>query len=173
MVQLPIIRYPDRVLRSKAEEVKKNTPQIQKFINDMIQTMYKAHGVGLASPQVNVSLRIIVLDTQNGPFVMMNPTIVEKSGTLYAEEGCLSIPGFFFKIRRAQKVRVKGLNRKGEEITIEADGLIARIFQHEIDHIDGKLIIDRIGFFKRFRVLPTINKRAREGWPENKTISFS
>jgi peptide deformylase len=127
---------------------------IQKLIDDMIETMYKANGVGLSAPQVGVSKRIIVVDTSpreenQSLIVLVNPEIVNSDGEIISEEGCLSIPGFITRLQRKQKVFVKGLDKNGKEIEIEAEGLLARALQHEIDHLDGILLIDRISPLKR------------------------
>jgi peptide deformylase len=139
-----IVRFPNPVLRKTAKEVKKVTPEIVRLINSMLETMYAAPGVGLAAPQVGKSLRIIVADVGDGPVAFINPEIIEKSGGQTFTEGCLSVPGVEAPIERAEKVKIKGIDRNGEVVTIEAGGLLATVFQHEIDHLDGYVFIDRV-----------------------------
>ncbi|MDI1471681.1 MAG: peptide deformylase [Thermodesulfovibrio sp.] len=154
MAILEIKKYPDDILKVKASFVDEINGNIQKLIDDMIETMYKANGVGLSAPQVGVSKRIIVVDTSpreenQSLIVLVNPEIVNSDGEIISEEGCLSIPGFITRLQRKQKVFVKGLDKNGKEIEIEAEGLLARALQHEIDHLDGILLIDRISPLKR------------------------
>ncbi|WP_037289610.1 peptide deformylase [Saccharibacillus sacchari] len=139
-----IVKEPDEVLHKRAKEVTKITPNVQKLMADMAETMYDADGVGLAAPQVGILKRIIVIDVgdENGLIAMINPEIVEKSGEQFGIEGCLSIPGLNGDVRRAMTVTVKGLNRDGEEFTVTGSELLARAFQHEIDHLDGILFTD-------------------------------
>lgn len=139
-----IVKEPDEVLHKRAKEVAKITPNVQKLMADMAETMYDAEGVGLAAPQVGILKRIIVIDVgdENGLISMINPEIVEKSGEQFGIEGCLSIPGLNGDVRRAMTVTVKGLNRDGEEFTVTGSELLARAFQHEIDHLDGILFTD-------------------------------
>jgi len=139
-----IVRFPNPVLRKTAKEVKKVTPEIVKLIDEMLETMYAAPGVGLAAPQIGKSLRVIVADVGEGPHVLINPRIEKKSGGQVFTEGCLSVPGVEAPVERAAKVTVKGLDRSGENVTIEAEGLWATVFQHEIDHLDGYVFIDRV-----------------------------
>ncbi len=151
---LEIKKYPDEVLKKKADYVRSINGDLRKLIDDMIETMYNARGIGLAAPQVGVLKRIIVLDTnltenQRSPVVLINPEIVRSEGEIVSEEGCLSIPGFITKIKRKEKVFVKALDRNGKQIEIEGTGLFARALQHEIDHLEGILIIDRISPLKR------------------------
>ncbi|RDV83451.1 peptide deformylase [Ammonifex thiophilus] len=131
------------VLREKARPVDKISPQIQKLIRDMTETMYRAQGVGLAAPQVGVSLRVIVVDTGSHLYQLINPVIVAREGEEKGREGCLSIPGVWGEVVRAASVLVRALTPEGKEVSIEADGLLARALQHEIDHLDGILFIDR------------------------------
>jgi len=151
---LPILTYPHPTLRQKAEIVKDVGKEIRKLAENMAETMYNAPGVGLAAPQIGQSLQLIVIDPTGqkaqGLMVLINPKIVAAEGEVEEEEGCLSIPDFYFKIKRYAKVRVKGYDPlKEKTIEIEADGLLARIFQHEIDHLEGTLIIDHLGRVKR------------------------
>jgi len=139
-----IVKHPDEILREKAKPVKAVTPSIQKLLTDMAETMYDAPGVGLAAPQIGISKRVIVIDVgdEHGLIEMVNPEILESSGEQFGPEGCLSIPGLQGDVRRKNKVKVKGLDRNGNEYTIEAEGFLARAFQHEIDHLNGVLFID-------------------------------
>lgn len=144
-----IVKEPDEVLHKKAKEVTKITPNVQKLLDDMADTMYDAEGVGLAAPQVGILKRLIVIDAgdEHGLIKMINPEIVESEGEQFGPEGCLSIPGWNGDVRRAEKVTVKGLGREGNEIVITGTGLLARAFQHEIDHLNGVLfteIADRV-----------------------------
>lgn len=154
MAVLEIRKYPDEVLKKKASEITDIDGNIQKLIDDMIETMYKSNGIGLAAPQVGVSKRLIIVDISpreenNSLIVMINPQIVSTEGELLSEEGCLSLPGFITRLKRNEKIFVKGVDRKGKEIEIETNGLLGRAIQHEIDHLDGILLIDRISPLKR------------------------
>ncbi len=154
MAILKIKRYPDKILKIKAEPVRIIDGSIQNLIDNMIETMYAAPGVGLAAPQVGVSLRIMVLDVnsrEKGPglMVIINPEIISTLGETEEEEGCLSVPDYKADIKRAEIVTVRGLNREGKEIEVEGKGLLARALQHEIDHLNGTLIIDRLSPIKR------------------------
>lgn len=165
MAYLNIIKYPEKVLRGRAKEIKEISSEIHKLIDDMIATMYQAKGVGLAAPQVSIPLRVIIVDTPKGALPVVNPDIYWKSRKKIKEdEGCLSVPGFFFEIPRSQKVRVRGLSREGKQIEIKAEDLVARIFQHEVDHLNGKLVLNRIGLIKRLKVMPEVKKRAKGDW---------
>lgn len=143
--KLKIIKHPHDTLRQKAAEVpKKEIPQLKSFVDDMILTMNEANGIGLAAPQVNISKRIFVISTKNGALVIINPTLHKKSFKKEeGEEGCLSIPGVYGMVKRHYSVTVRGYNLDSEKISIKADGLFARVVQHEIDHVDGILFIDR------------------------------
>jgi peptide deformylase len=154
MAVLEIKKYPEKILKQKAAFVNSIDAHTQHLIDDMIETMYAAKGVGLAANQIGVSKRLCVIDTnireEKKPLiVLINPVILEKEGTFEAEEGCLSIPGYLINIKRAEKVFVRGLNREGKPVEIEGTGLLARALQHEIDHLDGLLIIDRMSPIKR------------------------
>jgi peptide deformylase len=148
------LRYMgDPVLRTRASPVTGPGDEVQRLIRDMFDTMYAEDGVGLAAPQVGVSQRVIVIDPREpdvAPFALVNPVIVRSSDELdRAEEGCLSIPGLKEIVERPAAVTVEGLGRDGERVTMEADGLLARIIQHEVDHLDGILFLDRISPLKR------------------------
>jgi peptide deformylase len=148
------LRYMgDPVLREKAASVQELTAEIRQLIEDMFDTMYAEEGVGLAAPQVGVPLRVIVVDPREPdilPFALLNPEVVDASEeTDRAEEGCLSIPGLREVVERPLAVSVTGINRDGERVVIEAAGLLARILQHEVDHVDGILFVDRVSGLKR------------------------
>lgn len=153
MAMLTIVTFPDPILSQKAEEVKDVTGDIQTLMEDMLETMYSAPGVGLAAPQVGVGKRIIVVDAggeeKREPILLANPEIVSCEGKLTYEEGCLSLPEFREKITRNEKICVRGINEKGNEVTYDAEGLLAIVFQHEIDHLDGILLINRVSGLKR------------------------
>ncbi|WP_017814692.1 peptide deformylase [Paenibacillus shenyangensis] len=139
-----IVKEPDEVLHKKAKEVTKITPNVQKLLTDMADTMYDADGVGLAAPQVGILKRAIVVDVgdEHGLIELINPEIVDSSGEQLGSEGCLSIPALNGEVRRAMEVTVKGLDRNGKEITITGSELLARALQHEIDHLNGVLFTD-------------------------------
>jgi peptide deformylase len=152
MAALPIVKYPAQILRTKCKRISQLDGRLQKLIDDMIDTLHEARGVGLAAPQVGVPLRLFVAELPEdyeGPyagqtFAFYNPEIVKASGEYEPEEGCLSIPGWIANVKRAEQVTVKGRDRAGREIRVKADGLLAQAFQHEIDHLDGVLFIDRV-----------------------------
>jgi peptide deformylase len=164
MAVLKILIYPNPILRKKSIPVEKIDRDIEKLLDDIAETMYNAPGVGLAAPQVGVNLRAIVVDvsardeSSPGLIELINPEIVSSDGEQWGEEGCLSIPGFVSEVKRKAKVRVRGLNRKGETVEIEAEELLARAFQHEIDHLDGILFIDRLSRLKRELLKKKIEK---------------
>lgn len=133
----------DPILREKAHSVREASPGMRGLIKDMAETMYENEGVGLAANQIGVDERVLTVDVGEGLLVLINPRIVDSSGEESVEEGCLSLPGLKVEVRRARKVKVRGLNEEGREIEIEAEGLLARAIQHEIDHLDGVLIADR------------------------------
>ncbi|MDI6890999.1 MAG: peptide deformylase [Thermodesulfovibrionales bacterium] len=154
MALLEIKKYPEKILKEKAAYVESIDSDIQRLIDDMVETMYAARGVGLAANQVGVLKRLCVIDTsireeERPLIVLINPVIIEKEGIEEAKEGCLSVPGYILTLKRSAKVYVKGLNREGKPIEIETRGLLSRVLQHEIDHLDGLLIIDRINPIKR------------------------
>lgn len=154
MAVLEIRKYPDPVLKKRALPVETVDDDLQQLIDDMIETMYVAPGIGLAAPQVGVSSRVIVVDVsrkvEGAPLiVLINPEIKEEEGAVESEEGCLSLPEFTTKVRRAEKVVVEGLDREGKNVSIKTDGLLSMALQHEMDHINGILILDRTSFIKR------------------------
>ncbi len=149
-----IKKYPDEILRIKTEPVHEFSDDLQKLIDDMIETMYAAPGVGLAANQVGVSKQLTVIDVsvaseETSLIVLCNPEIISHEGDQASEEGCLSIPDYTTMVKRFEKVRVKAHDRHGNEVEIEADGLLARALQHEIDHLNGMLFVDRIGRIKK------------------------
>jgi peptide deformylase len=159
-VAIRIIRTgDDPVLRTKAKPVTEITSVIEKLLDDMAETMYHADGVGLAAPQIGVSKRVVVIDVGQGLIELINPEIIEKSGTQTGSEGCLSLPGLYGDVTRAMHVKVKALNRKGEEIEIEGSEMLARCIQHEIDHLDGILFIDYLKPSEIRRVVEGKSKR--------------
>lgn len=165
MPVLNVRRYGDPILRQKAQPVEAVTPEIRKTLADMLETMYHQVGIGLAAPQVGVSLRIILVDDgPRGPRVLINPVIVERRGVVRGEEGCLSIPGFFGEVERSEWVRVEALDAEGLSLAFEAKGLQARVIQHEMDHLDGVLFIDRLPPVTRDRMKKKIQK---DGLPED------
>lgn len=139
-----IRKIGDPVLRMKAKKVKKITDKTLKLIEDMFETLHDAPGVGLAAPQVGVSQRIIVVHVKDDQFALINPEIIEASGSQVGDEGCLSVPGEQDLVDRAEFVKVRGLDPNGEKVVISGEGLLARCLQHEIDHLDGILFVDKI-----------------------------
>ncbi len=164
----PILKYGDSVLHDPAEPVDAITPEIERLIDDMIETMYAAPGIGLAAPQIGVGLRIFVVDISVGRdpkalLTLVNPEFVEREGTQLEEEGCLSVPGFNATVMRPTRAVVKALDRGGVEQRHEATGLLARAFQHEMDHLDGTLFVDRLRGIKRDLIVRKIRKLSRSG----------
>jgi peptide deformylase len=164
----PILKYGDTPLHEKAAPVDAITPEIDRLVADMIETMYAAPGVGLAAPQVGVPLRIFVVDVSvgrdpSGLIVMINPEFVERDGVQLEEEGCLSVPGFNATVMRPMRAVVKALNGDGQEHQREGNGLLARAFQHEMDHLDGTLFVDRLRGIKRDLIVKKIRKLSRAG----------
>lgn len=139
-----IVKDPDPILRQKCKPVNEITPNIIKLLDNMADTMYDAEGVGLAAPQIGILKRVIVMDVgdEYGLIELINPEIIEREGEQFGPEGCLSIPGFTGDVRRAMRVKVKGLNRNGEEIVVEGTDLLSRCIQHEVDHLNGVLYTD-------------------------------
>lgn len=164
----PILRLGDSILSEPARPVEAITPEIGTLIDDMIETMYAAPGIGLAAPQVGVSLRIFVVDLSVGRDpaalkVMINPEFVERDGMQLEEEGCLSVPGFTATVARPKRVVVKALDRHGESVSIEGTGLLARALQHEMDHLNSCLFVDRLRGISRDLILRKIRKLAKAG----------
>lgn len=164
----PILRLGNPILSAPASPVGAITPEIDTLIGDMIETMYAAPGIGLAAPQVGESLQIFVIDLSLGKdpaslLVMINPSFVEREGMQLEEEGCLSVPGFTATVARPQRVVVKGLNRHGHEHTVGGSGLLARALQHEMDHLNACLFVDRLRGLARDLILRKVRKLAKAG----------
>jgi peptide deformylase len=164
----PILKYGDEVLHDRARAVEAVTPEIERLVDDMVETMYAAPGIGLAAPQIGLPLRIFVVDVSVGRdpaelIVMINPEFVERDGMQLEEEGCLSVPGFNATVARPLRAVVKGLDRAGNEHQREGNGLLARAFQHEMDHLDGTLFVDRLRGIKRDLIVRKIKKLTRAG----------
>lgn len=158
---LTILEFPDEKLRKKAVEVSLVDSAIKKLVDDMLETMYYAKGIGLAATQVNVQQRVIVIDVseeKNAPLCLINPVILAKDGSEESEEGCLSVPGFFEKVKRAERVKVKALDKQGQPFELEAEELLAVCIQHEMDHLEGKLFVDYISSLKRQRIKKKLEK---------------
>jgi peptide deformylase len=164
----PILKFGEPPLHDRAEEVGDLTPTVQRLIDDMIETMYAAPGIGLAAPQIGVGLRIFVIDLSLGHKpddlkVFINPSFVERDGMQLEEEGCLSVPGFNATVARPLRAVVKGLDRNGQEQIVEGTELLARAFQHEMDHLEGTLFLDRVRGIKRDLIVKKIKKLSRAG----------
>jgi peptide deformylase len=161
MAVLSVRKYGDPVLRRRAKPVEAVTPEVKRIIADMVDTMYDEVGLGLAAPQVGISLRLMVVvgdDEGREARALINPVIAEQGGEIVAEEGCLSIPGIFAPVRRAEWVRLEAQDELGRPVSITARGLRARVFQHEMDHLDGVLFIDRLDPVTRDKIKRRIRK---------------
>lgn len=188
MAILPILTYPDPRLREISKPVEKVSTEIKTLVDNMLETMYQANGIGLAAPQVGQLLRILVIDVRrlsepgereessesalteleskvSFPLVLINPVVVKGEGQTTYEEGCLSVPGYYEEVSRYNWVRVEALNRHGEKFVLETDGLLAICIQHEMDHLEGKLFIDRLSFVKSNKIK---NKIKKLGYPAKK-----
>jgi len=151
MAILEIKKYPDPILRKKCQEVKEINEEIKKLVDDMIETMEKNDGVGLAAPQIGELKRVIVVETGKGPKGFINPKILNKSRkTETLEEGCLSFPGLFLRIKKAKEIEIEAFDEKSKKI--KAEGILAKVLQHEIDHLDGILFIDKISFWQKLKI---------------------
>ena len=157
-----LIRFPHPILRKKSKAAKRITPEIVKLIDDMIETMHAAPGVGLAAPQVGESVRVIVADIGEGPIALVNPKVVEKSGKQTFTEGCLCLPGVEAPVTRAAQVAVTGRDRSGKNVRVEATGLLATVLQHEIDHLDGMVFIDRVSDPSLIKHVPPETEKKEE-----------
>ena len=165
MTQLTILEFPDPRLRTKAVPVAEVNDAIRELVDDMIQTMYAANGIGLAATQVNVHQRVVVIDTseeRNQARAFINPEIIAREGVEVTEEGCLSVPGSYDEVQRAEKVTVRALDRDGKEFTLQADGLLAVCIQHELDHLEGKLFVDYLSELKRSRIRKKLEKEQKD-----------
>ena len=164
MALLSILRYPDPRLRQRSARVDRVSEQIRKLIKDMAETMYAAPGVGLAATQVDVQLRVIVIDVSESRDqlrVFINPELVAASGEAEVEEGCLSVPGVYEKVRRAERVTVRALDAGGEPFTLEAEGLLAVCIQHEMDHLEGIVFVEKLSRLKQSRIRARLMKQER------------
>lgn len=165
MANLTILHFPDERLRTVAKPVEQVDDNLRALIDDMFETMYDAPGIGLAATQVNVHQRLIVIDVseeKNEPLVLINPEILEKTGVEEMDEGCLSVPGIYEKVQRADRIKVRALDRHGKPFELETDGLLAVCIQHEIDHLDGKLFVDYLSSLKRQRIRKKLEKQLRQ-----------
>ena len=165
MAILDVLRFPDERLRTVAAPVETITPELQQIVDDMFETMYAEEGIGLAATQVDVHQRIIVIDVsedREDQLVLINPEILEQSGSTGIEEGCLSVPGNRALVPRAEWVKVRALDRHGKPFELEADDLLAICIQHEMDHLIGKLFVDYLSPLKRQRIRQKLEKMARE-----------
>ncbi len=161
MALLDILCFPDSRLRTVAQSVEQVDDPLRTVIDDMLETMYDAPGIGLAATQVNVHKRILVIDVseeKNQPLTLINPMILERKGGQEGEEGCLSVPGYYESVERADYVRVEALDRDGQQFELEAEGLLAVCIQHEMDHLDGKLFVDYLSKLKRSRIQKKFEK---------------
>ena len=165
MALLNILHFPDERLRTIAQPVEVVDDGIRKLIDDMFETMYAAPGIGLAATQVDVHLRAIVIDTseeKNSPLCLINPEIIEREGVQTYDEGCLSVPGFYETVERSDKIKVRALDRHGEQFELEAEGLLAVCIQHEMDHLQGKLFVDYLSEMKRSRIKKKLVKQQKQ-----------
>ena len=167
MSLLTILEFPDPRLRTKATAVETVDDELRQFIDDLLETMYAAPGIGLAATQVDVHKRLLVLDiseAKDDPYCFINPEVLERNGVTFGEEGCLSVPGVTESVERAEQIRVRALDRNGETFELEVEGLFAVCIQHEVDHLDGKLFVDYLSELKRQRIKKkAIKSRKREG----------
>ena len=165
MTKLRILEFPDPRLRKKAAPVELVDDELRQLIDDMFETMYEAPGIGLAATQVDVHKRLLVADVspeKNEPHVLINPEILEKDGTTVTEEGCLSVPGYYEEIERAEHIKVRYLDRDGNEQESEFEGLLAVCVQHEMDHLDGILFVDHLSNLKRNMLMKKLKKLIKE-----------
>jgi peptide deformylase len=165
MALLKVLHFPDTRLRTQAKPVKQVDNTIRKLVADMFETMYAAPGIGLAATQVNIHKQIIVIDItkeKKQPLCLINPKLLSSEGVQCVEEGCLSVPGIFEEIKRAERITVQALNQKGESFTLTTDGLLAVCILHEIDHLKGKLFVDYLSSLKRQRVRKKLLKQQRQ-----------
>jgi peptide deformylase len=164
MSMLNILEYPDPRLRTKAAPVEQVDDAVRTLIDDLFETMYAAPGVGLAATQVNVHRRVLVIDIsedRSQPIALINPEIILRNGEGLLEEGCLSVPGIYDKVKRAEQIRVRSLDREGQSFEIDAEGLLAVCIQHEMDHLEGKLFVDYLSDLKRTRIRSKLEKERK------------
>lgn len=165
MSQLSILKFPDPRLRTVAEPVTEVTDFERQLASDMLETMYEARGIGLAATQVDRHIRMLVLDLseeRDDPKVFINPEIIDRVGSQICEEGCLSVPGEYAEVERAERIRVRALDTSGDSFELEADGLLAVCVQHEIDHLDGKVFVDYLSPLKRRMIEKRAKKQQRQ-----------
>ena len=166
MALLEILCFPDPRLRHQARPVQQIDDQVRTLVDDLLATMYAAPGIGLAATQVGVDRRIVVIDVseeKNQPLCLINPEILERSGEEEMDEGCLSVPGFYETVKRAECIRMRALDRNGESFELETQGLLAVCIQHEIDHLEGKLFVDYLSSLKRQRIRKKLVKARKQG----------
>ena len=169
MALLDILHFPDPRLRNRARPVPQVDESVRRLVDDMFETMYQAPGIGLAATQVNDSRRVVVIDVsedRSEPLCLINPEILAKEGVEEMDEGCLSVPGIYEKVTRANQIMVRALDRNGETLEFEAEGLVAVCIQHELDHLDGKLFIDYLSKLKRQRIRKKLEKESRQTQPQ-------
>jgi len=165
MSKLEILEFPDPRLRTKATPVEVVDDALRALISNMFETMYAAPGIGLAATQVNVHKRLLITDVsvdKDQPYVLINPEILEKDGVTVTDEGCLSVPGYYEEVERAEHIKVRFLDRDGSELELDAHGLLAVCIQHEIDHLDGRLFVDYLSEAKRQRIRKKLEKERRQ-----------
>ena len=164
MTKLTILEFPDPRLRTRATPVEVVDDELRTLIDDMFETMYAAPGIGLAATQVDVHKRLLVADISSDktePHALINPELLEKDGVAITEEGCLSVPGYYEEVERAEHIRVRFLNRDGETVEMEVEGLLAVCIQHEMDHLEGKLFVDYLSEAKRSRIRKRLERDRR------------
>ena len=164
MAILDVLSFPDERLRTVAKPAEEVNDEIKQLVSDMFETMKDENGIGLAATQVNRHVQVVVMDVsedQNEPRVFINPEIIRKDGSTISEEGCLSVPGNYAKVERAESITVKALDQNGESFELDAEGLLAICIQHELDHLKGKLFIDYLSPLKRQRIRKKLEKEAR------------
>ena len=161
---LPILRYPDPRLHTRATPVAEVNDEVRQLVADMAETMYEAPGIGLAATQVNVHRRVVVIDVsedKSALLALINPEIIARSGEQICEEGCLSVPGIYDKVSRAETVRVRALDQQGRTFELDAEGLLAVCIQHELDHLEGKVFVEYLSQLKQTRIKGKLAKKAR------------
>ena len=164
MAILDVLSFPDERLRTVAKPVEEVNDEIKQLVSDMFETMKDENGIGLAATQVNRHVQVVVMDVsedQNEPRVFINPEIIRKDGSTISEEGCLSVPGNYAKVERAESITVKALDQNGESFELDAEGLLAICIQHELDHLNGKLFVDYLSPLKRNRIRKQLEKKQR------------
>ena len=164
-MKLTVLEYPDPRLRLTARPIKEVRDPIRRLADDMLETMYAERGIGLAATQVGITKRLLVMDVSEGrdePLVLINPRILDRSGSIETDEGCLSVPGFYEPVRRAARIKIEYLDREGEPICADWEGLRAVCAQHELDHLDGKLFVDYLSSLKRTRIRKRLEKKRRD-----------